>query len=156
MIKMAASSVLTSTIPFKECSTDCFATSVSASPLQRTVKVLALCNSSTNFEISSVLLLPGREFFFRCIWYFSLLLFILLQNCFCWRRCKLSNTTTILLAQWPWLFINCTYPSLILPHLKLFSKMYKIFKDTFYSPVHKIECMFYPLPIKHSAFCFYF
>ena len=40
--------------------------------------------------------------------------------------------------------------------ITLFSKMYSIFKDTIYWPVHKIEYRFYPSPIKHSAFCFYF
>ena len=40
--------------------------------------------------------------------------------------------------------------------IALSSKIYKIFKDTFYWPVHKIQYTFYPSPFKHSAFCFIF
>ena len=75
MVKMSASSALTSTVPFKKCSRHCFTTSVSVSSLQQTVKLLALRSSSTNFEISSVLLLPlERNFSFVGYGMFSLLI----------------------------------------------------------------------------------
>ena len=71
MIEISENSTLTSTVPFKKCSRHCFMISVSASSLQRTVKILALHSSSANFEISSVLLLSlERSFFFCRMWYF--------------------------------------------------------------------------------------
>ena len=79
MIKISASSALTSAVLFKECSRHYFTTSVSASSLQRTVKILELSSSLTNFEISSVLLLRlERNFSFVVYGVFSLLVFTLL------------------------------------------------------------------------------
>ena len=96
MMKMSRSSAQFSNTQgikeyLKEFSRHCFTTSVFLHYPYPTVKILALRSSSTNFQISLDLLLPlERNFSFVVHGVFSLLISILLQNCFCRRRCVWS------------------------------------------------------------------